>query len=462
MASRTNGTQAGGLPATQAMTRHYRRWGRRWQGLSATALAAVLVAGGCGGSSGSGSSSSTSTGTPSNPVTITFANWADAETATETGIQATVQQFEASHPSIKVQMQPISFSDIGHTLVLRVRSGNTPDVAELSGNDTFSVAAAGGLQPLDSFAKGSYQASVIPNEVNQGKYLGNLVAIPWTDAPTALWYNKTILAGAGLNPQDPPTTIKQLIDDMSAIRQKEPKVIPLGMDTSNRAFGLESNWPWLQTFGATPFKGTQATADTPAMVSYLDFLHQLQSAGDIQAGKKIGDFRPLAADNEVAFTWDQPLLQGVIQSDNHQTDSQFYNTWGVAPLPVGPTGKPYSAELGHQMVMFKNSKHQAADWEFMNWLTTSPEAVTNYTVKYESSLPPLSKPDAQIAALLNTPVYSAFSSKIVPQIIEPGYGTTFQEAYPPIMAGVQSAVTSSTSSSAISKSIQSGLQTAFR
>jgi multiple sugar transport system substrate-binding protein len=423
-------------------------------------LSLALLAGACGGSSGGSSPSKQGSGTASQPVTITFANWAEAEAATRPGIDAIVQAFEASHPSIRVKMEPISFTDIGHTLVLQVRSGNTPDVAELSGNDTFSVAAAGGLQPLAKFATGSYTKTVLPNELNQGKYQGSLIAIPWTDAPTALWYNKTILAQAGLDPNSPPTTINALLSDMKVIKAKEPKVIPLGLDTTNRAFGLESNWPWMKSFDAIPFQGTKVTANTPGMVAYLNFLHQLQSNGYIEADKKIGDFRPLAAANEVAFTWDQPLLQGVIQKDNKQTDSQFYSTWGVASLPTGPSGQSYSSELGHQMAMFKNSKYQAADWTFMNWLTTSTEAVKDYTLQYESSLPPLTNPDPQIAGLLNTPVFSAFSKDIVPHVTEPSYGSTFSSAYTPVMAGIESAVTGSTSSTEIAKTMQSGLTAA--
>ncbi len=431
--------------------------------LFATAAAVTvtgLLASSCGSSS-HGAATQANQGSASHPVTITFANWADAETATQPGIKAAISKFEATHPGIKIKEEPISFTDIGHELVLQVRSGNTPDVAEISGNDTYSVNEAGGLEPLTSYATSSYQSSIIPKELHQGEIGGKLVAIPWTDAPPALWYNKTIMSKAGLNPNDPPKTTSQLLSDMATIRNKEPKVVPLGLDTSNRDFALSSNWAWMKTFGTTPFSGSKATANTAGMRSYLTFMRELKHGNDIQPLKKIGDERPLAADGELAFTWDQPLLQGVIQSSNHMSNAAFYKTWGVAPLPTGTTGRPYSIELGHQLVMFKSSKYQADDWKFMNWLSTSSWSVANYTIKYESSLPPLAHPSAGASKLLDTPVYKAFSSKITPQIITPAYGPTFEEAYPPIMSGVESAVTSSTPVTKIVSSMQSGLGTAF-
>lgn len=424
---------------------------RRFALLPAVAVLALL-AGACSSSSGGKSSNGT--------FTITFANWADSEQATRPGIEAMIKQFEASHPKIKVKSEPISFTDIGHTLVLRVQSGNPPDIAELSGNDTFALAATGALASLDSYAK-SVKSTLIPSEVAGGTYKGKFIAMPWTVNPPALWYNKKLMAGAGLDPNSPPKTVDQLTADLQAIHAKYPSIVPLGIDTTNRDFALTSNWPWMKTFGAQPFQGSTPTADTPQMKSYLTWLRGLADKHYISAGHKIGEFRPMAAQNDVAFVWDQPVLQGVVQSTNHQTDAQFYSTWGVAPQPAGPSGKSYSVELGHQLVMFNKSGNKQADWEFMNWLATSDAAVTGYTIKYESSLAPLASPSPAIAKLQNTPVLSAFKS-VLANVTKPEYGPTYDEAYPPIMAGVQSAVTSSSSIDSIAGTMQSGLKTAFK
>ncbi len=436
--------------------------GRTRRSISVLTVAGVLalLAAACGSSSPKSSNSGQGT-TPSaqHPVTITFANWADAETATRPGIEATISQFEATHPGIKVVSQPISFTDIGHTLILRQQSGNPPDVAELSGNDTFAVAATGALAPLDSYLKsGVYNAKAL----SEGTYKGQVVALPWNSNPPGLWYNKTLMTQAGLDPNSPPATITQLMTDLATIKAKEPGVLPLGIDTTNRSFALAVDWPWMKTFGATPFSGSNATANTPQMQAFLGFMQTLAQKGYITANHKIGYYRPLAAQNKVAFVWDQPVLQGVVQSTNHETDAQFFANWGVTTLPTGPAGQASTVDEGHQLVIFNHSAQKKADWEFINWLASDPSAVTGYTIKYESSLPTLANPSPQIQSQINTPILQAFTNKILPTVIQLPYGPNFSSAYTPIMAGVQSAVTSSTSPASIAANIQSGLQNAFK
>ena len=439
---------------------------------SASAVASSTAASGAGSSAaGSGGASApggagggvAASTAPSlaNPVTITFANWADSETATKPGIEKMIADFEKTHPGITVKSEPISFTDIGHTLVLQVQSGNVPDVAELSGNDTFSVADTGALADLTPFL-GSEKSAFIPSELSTGMYKDQLVGLPWTVNPPGLWYNKQLMKGAGLDPSKPPTTITELVSDLKTIKAKYPKIVPMGMDTTNRSFSLSSNWSWMLAYGAQPFNGSTATANTPAMQSYLGFMQELAKDGLLTAGHKIGEYRPLAAQNQVAFVWDQPVLQGVVQSTNHQTNAQFFANWGVTALPTGPSGKSYSVELGHQLVMFKKSAHQQADWEFMNWLATSTEAVTQYTIPTESSLPPLANPSPDVASLIDTPVLQAFKNDVLPTVVNPSYGATFGEASSPIMSAISQAVTGGTSPATIAQQMQSALTTAFK
>lgn len=420
---------------------------------------ALLSAAACSSSSSGGGQKSFSA---KNPVTLTFANWADSEQATRPGIEAMIKQFESTHPGIKIKSEPISFTDIGHTLLLRQQSGNTPDVAQLSGNDTISIAATGALASLDSYVTGSVKSSLIPSELQLGMYQGKLIALPWMINPPALWYNKKLMAGAGLDPSKPPATIDELTSDLEKIHAKYPSVIPFGVDTTNRAFALTADWPWMKAFGAEPFNGTNATADTPQMKAYLAWMQDLAKKGLISAGKKIGEFRPLAAQDKVAFMWDQPVMQGVAQKANKQTDAQFYANWGVAPQPTGSSGKPYSVELGHQLVVFNKAKNKDAAFQFIDWLATNDQVITNFLVKDESSLPVLANPDPTVAKAIDTPVLKAFSDQVLPTVTPLPFGPTFNEAYSPIMAGVQQAVTSSASPDSIAKTIQSGLESAFK
>lgn len=437
----------------------------------AVSLAALsLVAAACGSSgskstAGTTGSSSGTTGQAASSgakATVTFLNWADAETATTPGITKMIAQFEQLHPNITIKAVPVSYTDMEHQALLQFRSGNAPDVAEMQGNYTFDLAAAGALQPLDSYANSSYQSSIISSELNLGRINGQLDAIPWTVAPFGLWYNKLDMQKAGLNPNNPPRTLDELLSDAAAIKAHDPNVIPIGTDTTNRTYGLDQNWPFMKTDGAQPFSGTKASADTPGMTAYLNFMQQIGKNNYTTVNQLGGKFRDPSAHNDVAFDVDGPYLEGVVISETKETTAQFAQTWGLTTLPVGTTGKAYSTPTDHQLVMFKSAKNKQAAWTFMQWLSTSDYAVSNYTIPVEESIPPLTQPGPQTQALLTSdPFYNTYIKDIIPTVVLPPWGPSYTVAYTPIMDTIQQVMTSGTSPASAAKSLQSQLQSAL-
>lgn len=414
-------------------------------GLIALCLIALGLLAACGGGSGN-------TG---GKTTIRFANWADAEDATRPGIEALIKKFEASHPNIVIKSEPVSFTDIEHQMLLQAQSGNAPDVAELAGNYTFTVAATRTLQPLEQLAGAQYQQSIIPDELKLGEVGGQLVAVPWTVGPVGLWYNKKLMKDAGLDPAKPPATWNDLLSALRAVHQKNPKAIALGLDSTNRPFALDTNWPIIKSFGGQPFQGKTATANSPGMTAYLTFMRQIATSGYTPPNQKAGFFRQPAASGQVAFTIDGPYLKSVVQATSKVTDKQFFDTWGVAPLP-SVTGQHFSVPTDHQLVMFKTTKNRQAAWEFMKFLTTSPDGL-RYTVDDEGSLPPMTNPGGDLAKQLDNPVASAFRNQVIPTLTRPEWGTAYAKAYSPVMSGIQSAMTSSTPIGQVAATMQSTL-----
>jgi multiple sugar transport system substrate-binding protein len=374
-------------------------------------------------------------------ITLTFANWAAAESATRPGIEKVIADFEATHPNIEIKSETLSFSEIARQLVLRLRSGNPPDVAQIAGNDTILLAATGGLEPLGSYMEDGTRAALKPAALSGLEVGGELIALPWNLAPAGFWYNKAVMEKAGLDPANPPRTIEELMAAMEAIRRTQPDVIPMGVDTTNRAFALSSNWPWMLTFGAVPIGEGSTGAGSEEMKNYLAWMRDLSRNDYIDPGRKIGEFRPLAAQDKVAFLWDQVLVQGVIQSVNGMSEEEFFSRWGVTTQPAGQSGDAYSFEGGHQLAMFADSERKEAAWAFMKYLAMSPDAIENYTVSYNASLPPLAEAPKSIADQLDTPVFNAFLEGIIPTIAEQPYGPSYAAAATAIMAGVQEAVT---------------------
>jgi multiple sugar transport system substrate-binding protein len=402
--------------------------------MAAVLSALVLGVAGCGGGDdGDGAAEG-------GPVTLTFANWSSAEDATRDGMLDLIKRFEEANPDIRIKSESVPFSDIGQNLVLRVNSGNPPDVAQISGNDTFAVAATGGLANLDDTPLSRVKGELIPDDVEMGTIDGKWVAMPYKDSPQGFFYNKKLMEEAGLDPASPPATIDELDQAMAQVKRELPDVIPLGTDTTNRTFGLASQWPWMLAHGTQPFSATEATANTPEMQAYLGWISGVVKNDYTLPNRRIGDFRPLAAQDEVAFIVDQPLLQGVVQATNGMSDDEFYKTWGVTTLPQGPTNESYSVPLGHQLVMFNKAaddgKAEAAA-KFIEFLVTDPQTIEEFNIGIEQSLPPIAEPSPEIEKLLDTPILNVFREEILPTSTMPVYGQAFSAGSAPVMAGVQ-------------------------
>ncbi|MHB1712511.1 MAG: ABC transporter substrate-binding protein [Acidimicrobiales bacterium] len=441
----------------------HRGTGRSGVGLVAILACSAMVLAACGSSAPSASKPSAAPSS-SKPVTITFANWASDESNTAPGIKAAIALYESENPHVTIVSQPISFSNIGSQLLLEQRSGNAPDVAEVQGDYTAALAYAGALQPLSSYAGSSFVNSLVSPSVTEGTYNGQFVATPWIVAPFGLWYNKNILAAAGIS--GPPSTFTQLEADLATIKAKYPPstgMIPFGFDTTNRSYGLDINWSLMKTFGSTPFSesGSALNVTTPQFSSYLSFIRLLGTNNYDIPNQLQGHFRSIAAVNKVAFAIDGPYFQSAVQTTNHMTNSQFYSTFGVTTLPAGPTGKHYTVPTDHQLVMFKSATNKAAAWKFMKWLTTSPQAIKDYTIPYEDALPPLKVANASYASLVNNPNFNAFKNVIEPTVIRPPWGPKYNVAFPPIMTGVESAMTTGTPLGQIEATMKSEYATAL-
>lgn len=435
---------------------HARRFARRARyGVVLAAVGALtLTLAACGGGDETG-------GKGDGEGTITFANWASAESTTRPGLKALIEEFEKQNPGITVKSEALSFTDIGHQLVLRTQSGNPPDVAQIAGNDTASLAATGALVSFDDFADSSLVSKLNPADVEAGTYDGELVAWPWTDSPQGFWYNKSLMEKAGLDPSKPPRTIDELMDAMTTIKKKFPDVIGLGIDTTNRAFGLDSNWSWMRTFGAEPITDGEANADTPEMREYLSWMREMADKDLLQPNMKIGDFRPMAAQDQVAFMWDQNLMQGVVQDTNGMSDKEFYDSWGVSTLPTASTGESYAVGAGHQLVVFNDSADQEAAWKFVEFLSTNQKSIQDYTIPVAASFPPMAEPKGAVAEQLDTPINNVFFDKINPTLTTPPYGRDYTEGFGPIMVGVQQAITSDEPVDDIASSMQTELESAL-
>ncbi|HEY0465802.1 MAG TPA: ABC transporter substrate-binding protein [Polyangiaceae bacterium] len=110
-----------------------------------------------------------------------------------------------------IEVEKVTISKIEQKLLIAIAGGNPPDLA---GQYSFAVAAYadhGALTDLGPLLaqSGFDRSRYIEHYMQLGEYRGKTWALPLVPASTALVFNKRLFQEAGLDPEQPPTTIEE-------------------------------------------------------------------------------------------------------------------------------------------------------------------------------------------------------------------------------------------------------------
>ncbi len=136
-----------------------------------------------------------------------------------------IQAFEKVNPGIKVELSILPWPEIGTKVRALIASGKSPDIVN---SDEFSgEAAAGLLLQADQIVSAVTLKDILPVFMKNSEFNGVAYALPDLASARAFFYNKEILAGAGV--KKAPTTWTELEVAAKAIKKKYPKVYPIGV-----------------------------------------------------------------------------------------------------------------------------------------------------------------------------------------------------------------------------------------
>jgi len=180
--------------------------------------------------------------------------------------------FHAANPGITMTVNVVSWDVIDDKVKTLIATGQTPDV--VNKGDYSAPAAAGLLYKASEMVSAATLADIIPTFLNNSKYNGVAYAVPDLASARALFYNKDILAKAGITKL--PTTWSQLETALMTIKRKVPGVypyaIPLGPEEAQAEFSIWAggNGGRLYDYGTSKW-----TVNSPANVAASTFLKKL-------------------------------------------------------------------------------------------------------------------------------------------------------------------------------------------
>ena len=294
------------------------------------------------------------------------------------------KQYEASHKGTTVKLIPIQAVENDYYTKLSLMNRAAATAPDVLYEDTFLIksdAAAGYLAPLDSYVSKWSDWSQFPanaKQAGQGEN-GKIYGVSMGTDTRGLWYNKDLLAKAGIALPWQPKSWQDVLTAAKKIKAAEPGVIPLNV-YSGKAQGEAST---MQGFEMLLY-GTKDTLYNTTTKKWISgskgFTDSLQFIKDVYQGG-LGPTPQQALDTNVGTTITNdwiPKSKLAIDLDGSWQSGTWIKSGG-APWPqwskvLGTTAMPTqngaapgatSMSGGWTLALGSKSKNADAAWNFI-------------------------------------------------------------------------------------------------
>ena len=286
--------------------------------------------------------------------------------------------FEKDNAGIK--LHPIysgSYQDTIAKALTAVKSGDPPVTSILLSTDMYTLIDEDAIVPFDDLIKTdadrAWLKSFYPAFMENSQTGGKTWGIPFQRSTIVLYYNKDAFKEAGLDPNRPPGTWKEMADYAAKLTKRDAagNVTQWGVQIPSSGFpywlfqglALENGVNLMNA------AGTEVYYDKPEVIGalqyWLDLINKtkVHPPGIVEWGTTPKDF----FERKVAMMW---TTTGNLT--NVKSNAKF--DFGVAMLPAGkqrgsPTG-------GGNFYIFKKSTpaQREAAFKFIKWVTTPERA----------------------------------------------------------------------------------------
>ncbi len=316
----------------------------------AVALAAAVVLGASACASGPGGDDDT--------VTLWVRDYQKAIMGT------LADEFNATHDT-QVEVTLVPATSFVQKLGTAVAAYQGPDIASLDLVFAPYFASQGVLADVtDRVEELPYADDLSPAHLSQVTYDDRVYGVPFTGDVSVMFYNKTLFAQAGLDPEAPPATWAEVQDAAEAVAA-----------TGSDGFVFSGACGGCNIFSLTPLiwasggdvldaDGTEALLDSDEVGGALQLYRDLYRAGTMPELVRT-DNGPNAAtafqSGTVGIRFDGTSFMSTLVSDGAVD-------FGVAPIP-GQDGGSASFAGGDVLSVMTGADNPDGAWEFLRWAT---------------------------------------------------------------------------------------------
>ena len=278
-----------------------------------------------------------------------------------------VREFERAHPGIRVNVQQLPWTAAHEKLLTAFAGGTTPDICQLGNTWISELVALKALAPLDRHLAESpvvraddYFAGIWDtNQVD-----GTLYGVPWYVDTRLLFYRRDLLLRAGFSA--PPASWDDWRRVLAAIARdgradRHAIVLPLNEVEPLLALALQQGEPLLREGGR--WGNFRSAGFRRALGFYLEMFERGWAPRATQA--TVANVWNAFGRGQFAFYVSGPWNIGELR---RRLPADQQDTWMTGALP-GPDGPGASIAGGSSLVVFRSSRHQAAAWQLIEFLS---------------------------------------------------------------------------------------------
>lgn len=308
---------------------------------------------------------------------------------TERAITALADAYNASQSKVVVKLEPQGSYDETFDKYIQSGQSSRPDLVGFPEYyvqqtiDSESVIPVGACIEADGFDTSGFRPTVLDTY----NVAGVQWAMPFNLSNPVLYYNRSMFAAAGLDPDRPPVSLDELRQYSQAIVDSGAASYGIAIDSGYSAFGGWVIEQWLANAGefyADNENGhlapaTQVLYDGPVGVELLTFAQQMVQDGlAFYVGGNAGgqdNYLKLADRAEpAAMTIGSSATLATVKAavDGGLIPGITADDIGVGPLP-SPTGKPTSLVGGASLYIMADHGDEtaAAAWDFVKYLVSA-------------------------------------------------------------------------------------------
>ncbi|AFO87652.1 sugar ABC transporter substrate-binding protein [Phaeobacter inhibens] len=283
-------------------------------------------------------------------------------------LQGIVDGYEAANPDVTVEIISLPWGQAFEKLATMVAGGDIPDVVEMPDTWQALYAGSGQLASLtDHVADWEHGATLTEKTVAMGSQAGDLYMIPYGFYLRAMFYNKALLAEAGV---EPPETMADFMAASAAVSELDGKS---GYCLRGGPGGTNG---WVMM--AAAMNGTndfftedgKSRMNEPGSVEGIQFMLDLYQKGYAPKDAVSWGFNEIVAgfySGTCAFLDQDP--DALIAISERMPAEDF----AVIPMPVGPSGKAFPTIGFAGWSIFKATEHEGKAFDLVAALS-APEA----------------------------------------------------------------------------------------